>query len=122
MVTHPGSADHARWLAYTVLVGSQVVRAYANRSLREPISRLPANWFLLGAGVAVIAIRAIIPSVPVLADAFRATPLDASDWAVVAIIAPPMCRCGASDVVSGSRRRCGYDAGRSARPNRDAWP
>ncbi len=91
MVTHPGSAD----------------RAYANRSLREPISRLPANWFLLGAGVAVIAIRA--------------TPLDASDWAVVAIIAPPMCRCGASDVVSGSRRRCGYDAGRSARPNRDSW-
>lgn len=87
MATHPGSSDHARWLAYTVLVCSQAVRAYANRSVREPISRLPVNGFLLAAGIAVIAIQVVIPSVPILADAFRATPLDASDWAVVAIIA-----------------------------------
>jgi Ca2+-transporting ATPase len=87
MVAHPGGDDHARWLAYTVLVCGQAVRAYANRSIREPITRLPANWFLLAAGIAVIAIQAIIPAVPVLADAFRATPLDGSDWLVVAIIA-----------------------------------
>jgi Ca2+-transporting ATPase len=87
MVSHTGSADHARWLAYSVLVCSQAVRAYANRSVREPIWRLPVNWFLLAAGMAVIAIQAIIPSVPILAEAFRATPLDTSDWAVVAIIA-----------------------------------
>ncbi|MEX1170186.1 MAG: HAD-IC family P-type ATPase, partial [Chloroflexota bacterium] len=31
MVTHPGGDDHARWLAYTILVCSQAVRAYANR-------------------------------------------------------------------------------------------
>ena len=87
MVTHPGSADHARWLAYTVLVCSQAVRAYANRSVREPISRLPVNWFLLAAGSAVMVIQAVIPSVPVLADAFRATPLDLADWGIVATIA-----------------------------------
>ena len=66
---------------------SQAVRAYANRSIREPITRLPANWFLLAAGIAVIAIQALIPAVPVLADAFRATPLELSDWAIVAAIA-----------------------------------
>jgi Ca2+-transporting ATPase len=87
MVAHPGGGDHARWLAYTVLVCSQAVRAYANRSVREPVWRLPNNWFLLAAGIAVIAIQALIPSVPILADAFRATALDASDWVVVATIA-----------------------------------
>jgi hypothetical protein len=30
---------------------------------------------------------AAIPFVPLLAEAFHATPLDASDWAVVAVIA-----------------------------------
>ena len=87
MVAEPGGPSHARWLAYTVLVCSQAVRAYANRSVREPISRLPANWFLLAAGSIVVAIQVIIPAVPVLADAFRATSLSASEWAVVAIIA-----------------------------------
>ncbi len=87
MVTHPGDPDHTRWLAYTVLVCAQAIRAYANRSVREPIHRLPPNWFLLAAGIAVVAIQAAIPYVPVLAEAFRATPLDASDWALVALIA-----------------------------------
>jgi len=87
MISHPGSPDHERWLAYTILVCAQAVRAYANRSIREPIHRLLPNWFLLSAGLAVIAIQAIIPAVPVLAEAFRATPLDASDWLVVAAIA-----------------------------------
>jgi Ca2+-transporting ATPase len=87
MVTHPGSDDHTRWLAYTVLVCSQAVRAYANRSVREPIWRLPANWFLLAAGIAVVAIQAIIPAVPILSDAFRATGLDGSDWLLVGAIA-----------------------------------
>jgi magnesium-transporting ATPase (P-type) len=87
MVTHDGSADHARWLAYSVLVCAQAVRANANRSVREPIHRLGPNWFLLAAGAAVIAIQAAIPFVPLLAEAFRATPLDAPDWALVAVIA-----------------------------------
>jgi Ca2+-transporting ATPase len=87
MVAHPGTADHARWLAYSVLVCAQAVRAYANRSVREPIHRLRPNWFLLGAGIAVVAVQAAIPSVPVLADAFRASRLDAADWLVVAAIA-----------------------------------
>ena len=87
MVTDSGSADHARWLAYTVLVCAQAVRAYANRSVREPIHRLTTNWFLLAAGIAVVAIQVVIPSVPALSEAFRATPLDASDWLLVAGIA-----------------------------------
>ena len=87
MVTQPGSAEHTRWLAYTILVCAQAVRANANRSLRIPIHRLPPNWFLLAAGVAVIAVQVAIPHIPLLADAFRATPLDASDWVLVAVIA-----------------------------------
>ncbi len=87
MATHPGTAEHARWLAYTSLVCAQAVRANANRSLRTPVHRLPVNWFLVAAGATVIAIQALIPSVPLLAEAFHATPLDGSDWAVVAVIA-----------------------------------
>ena len=87
MATHPGTAEHARWLAYTSLVCAQAVRANANRSVREPIHRLPPNWFLLAMALGVIAIQAAIPYVPVLAEAFHATPLDLSDWAVVAVIA-----------------------------------
>jgi Ca2+-transporting ATPase len=87
MATHPGTAEHARWLAYTSLVCAQAVRANANRSLRTPVHQLPINWFLVAAGAAVIAIQALIPFVPLLAEAFHATPLDGSDWAVVAVIA-----------------------------------
>ena len=87
MATHPGTAEHARWLAYTSLVVAQAVRANANRSVREPIHRLPVNWFLLAAAIIVIVIQAIIPFVPFLATIFHATPLDLGDWAIVAVIA-----------------------------------
>ncbi len=87
MLTHGGGFAHAAWLAYTTLVVSQCVRAYWNRSVREPIHRLGRNGFLFGACVAAVAIQALIPYVPVLADAFRATQLDVSDWLLVAIVA-----------------------------------
>ena len=87
MVNHPGTPDHARWLAYTSLVCAQAVRANANRSVREPIHRLPMNWFLLAAAVVVVALQAAIPYVPFLAEAFHATPLDLADWLIVAVIA-----------------------------------
>jgi len=87
MVNQPGAPEHARWLAYTSLVCAQAVRANANRSVREPIHRLPANWFLLAAAVVVIALQAAIPYIPLLAEAFHATPLDLADWAIVAVVA-----------------------------------
>ena len=87
MVTHQGPPEHTRWLAYTILVCAQAVRAYANRSLRVPVHRLATNWFLLAAGLAVVGVQVLIPQVPILAEAFRATPLDASDWSIVAVIA-----------------------------------
>ena len=87
MLNHDGTPEHARWLAYTTLVCAQAVRAYANRSLRIPVHRLPMNGFLLFAAIATIAIQAAIPLVPPLAEAFRATPLDASDWLIVALVA-----------------------------------
>jgi Ca2+-transporting ATPase len=82
-----GPPDHARWLAFTILVCAQVVRAYANRSLRIPLHRLSPNWFLLAMGVVVVAIQVLIPHVPLLAEAFRATPLSPEDWLLVAVIA-----------------------------------
>ena len=79
--------DHARWVAFTALAVGQVVRAYANRSLLVPVHRLPINGFLGGAVLLVIAFQAAIPYVSQLASAFRATPLDGMDWALVAGVA-----------------------------------
>jgi Ca2+-transporting ATPase len=87
MVTHDGSEDHVRWLAYTALVVGQVVRAYANRSLRRPVVTLRPNGLLLAACLAVVAVQIVIPFVPALAEAFRATPLLLTDWAFVAAVA-----------------------------------
>ncbi len=87
MANHGGGFEHARWLAYTALVVSQAVRAYANRSIRGPVHRLQPNGFLAIACLAVIVVQATIPFVPALATAFHATPLDALDWALVAVIA-----------------------------------
>jgi Ca2+-transporting ATPase len=82
-----GSFEHAAWLAYTALVVGQCVRAYANRSVREPIHHLGRNGFLLGACVVAVAIQVLIPYLPPLAEAFRATPLGLTDWLLVAGIA-----------------------------------
>jgi P-type Ca2+ transporter type 2C len=87
MLTHGGGFEHAAWLAFTALVVSQCVRAYWNRSVREPIHRLGRNGLLLGACVIAVAIQALIPYVPPLADAFRATTLDLSDWLLIAVVA-----------------------------------
>ena len=87
MLGRGGDFEHAAWLAYTTLVVSQCVRAYANRSLRQPIHRLGRNGFLLGACLLAVAIQALIPYVPALAEAFHATPLDATEWLLVGLIA-----------------------------------
>ncbi|MBF8290729.1 MAG: ATPase [Chloroflexi bacterium] len=87
MLTHPGDMEHTRWLAYTALVSGQVVRAYANRSLRFPIWRLAANRVLLFGGLAIIGIQAAIPFIPGVSDAFRATPLDLEEWLLVGAVA-----------------------------------
>jgi magnesium-transporting ATPase (P-type) len=82
-----GGFEHDRWLAYTALVCAQCVRAYANRSLTTSLRRLGHNGFLLGACLVAVAIQVLIPLVPPLAEAFDALPLDARDWALVAVIA-----------------------------------
>jgi len=87
MAWHPGNADHVRWLAYTALVIGQVLRAYANRSLSQSVLRLRANGFLAAACLVAVAIQVAIPFLPPLADAFRASPLDAEEWAIVVLIA-----------------------------------
>jgi len=87
MLTSGGSFEHAAWLAYTALVIAQCVRAYANRSVREPIHRLGGNAFLLAACLIAAAVQALIPYVPPLAEAFHATPLGATDWLLVAVVA-----------------------------------
>jgi P-type Ca2+ transporter type 2C len=87
MIGHGGSLDDARWLAYTSLVCAQAVRAYANRSLRQPLHHLGLNAILLGACVFTVVVQVLIPFIPPLAEAFRATPLSALDWLLVALIA-----------------------------------
>ena len=87
MLTSDGGFTYAAWLAYTILVVSQCVRAYWNRSIRVPIHRLGTNGFLLGACLVAVTVQVLIPYVPALAEAFQATPLDASDWVLVAVVA-----------------------------------
>jgi Ca2+-transporting ATPase len=84
---HSPDFEHARWLAYTALVVGQVIRANANRSLAYPVLLRRPNPLLLAGGILCVAIQLIIPFVPALADAFQATPLDATDWLLVAAIA-----------------------------------
>ena len=87
MAWHQGGEDHARWVAFNTLVVAQVVRAYANRSLTLPYGALPRNTFLLTACLLVIVIQVLIPWIPGLSAAFRATPLDGLEWVLVAIVA-----------------------------------
>jgi Ca2+-transporting ATPase len=87
MERHSPDFEHARWLAYTALVVGQVVRANANRSLAYPVLLRRPNALLLAGGVLCVAIQVVIPFVPALSDAFHATPLDAFDWLLVAVVA-----------------------------------
>ncbi len=83
MLFGPIDPERARWMAYSVLVVGQAVRAYANRSLTLPVWRLPTNGFLLLAAIAAVAIQVAIPYLPAVASAFHAVPLDAGQWLVV---------------------------------------
>ena len=87
LATDPKGPEHGQWLAYTALVCAQAVRAYANRSLTQPLHRLSRNGVLLAAALITVAVQLAMPYVPALADAFRAQPLDALEWALVAVVA-----------------------------------
>jgi magnesium-transporting ATPase (P-type) len=87
MTNDPAGAEHAQWLAYTALVCGQLVRAWANRSLRTPVHRIGRNGLLLAMCLVAFAIQAAIPFLPGVSEAFRATPLGADDWAVIAVVA-----------------------------------
>jgi Ca2+-transporting ATPase len=87
MLTVDGGREHARWVAFTAVALGQVVRAYANRSLTVPIHRLPVNGFLAAAVVVVVVAQLGLPYVPPLADAFRASPLSATEWGLVTLVA-----------------------------------
>jgi magnesium-transporting ATPase (P-type) len=87
LVTDSKGPGHGQWLAYTALVCAQAVRAYANRSLTQPLGALSRNGVLLCAAIAVVLVQAAMPFVPALADAFRAQSLDLVDWTLVAIVA-----------------------------------
>ncbi|HYN63732.1 MAG TPA: cation transporting ATPase C-terminal domain-containing protein, partial [Candidatus Limnocylindrales bacterium] len=78
-----GDPEHARWLAYSVLVVGQVVRAYANRSLSLSVLRLKVNRLLAAACLLVVAIQLVIPFIPPLAEAFHASPLALWEWGLV---------------------------------------
>jgi Ca2+-transporting ATPase len=82
-----GGEVHARWLAFTALVVAQAVRANANRSLKIPSWSLLPNRFLAIAAVLVVTVQVLIPFLPPLADAFRATPLSPLEWALVLLVA-----------------------------------
>ncbi|HSO30022.1 MAG TPA: HAD-IC family P-type ATPase, partial [Candidatus Sulfomarinibacteraceae bacterium] len=87
MLSGGDDPEHTRWLAYTALVCGQVVRGYANRSLRIPVRRVAGNGPFLAGGLAVITIQVAIPFIPAVAGAFRASALDAVEWLLVAAIA-----------------------------------
>jgi Ca2+-transporting ATPase len=87
VLTTAGTPEHASWVAFTTLVVAQLIRANANRSLRQSLFRLSPNGLLLGMGLVWLVVQAAIPYVPPLAYAFQASPLSAVEWALVAAIA-----------------------------------
>jgi P-type Ca2+ transporter type 2C len=87
MQLDPGAPEHDRWLAYTSLVCGQVVRAYANRSLRIPVFRISTNGVLLAGAIGVVLIQVLIPVIPGVSAAFRASSLSVVEWLLVAGIA-----------------------------------
>ena len=103
LLFHPGTVDHARWMAFTTLVLAQVARAYANRSLGQSVLRLAPNRFLIAACLVAVAIQAAIPLIPQLSGVFRAVDLSAGEWllAVGVAVAPAL----VAQAVRGSRRR-----------------
>jgi Ca2+-transporting ATPase len=82
-----GDAAHAQWLAFTALVFAQSVRAYSNRSLLLPLGKLRPNGFLLAACLITVGVQTLVPFVPPLAEVFGASPLDRTEWILVAGIA-----------------------------------
>lgn len=102
MLTHEGDLAYRSWLAYTILVVSQSVRAYWNRSARWPIRSLSRNSVLLGACIAAVIIQLLIPVIPPLAELFRAQILSVGDWLIVAIIA--LAPAVTAELVRGFRR------------------
>ena len=109
--------EHARWLAFNTLVFGQLVRAYGNRSLDRPVLTLAANRLLLAACIVGGLVTAAIPYVPVLADAFRAVPLDGVDIALIVLIAARTGPRGRGDAgsptptLAGLKRSLGMPAG-----------
>ena len=87
LLVHPGTFEHARWVALTTLVVAQAVRAYANRSLRQPVVGLRMNGFLAAVCLIVIVAQAAIPFIPPLAEAFRASPLSPTEWSIAGLVA-----------------------------------
>ena len=89
MVTHPGTPEHARWLAYTD------PRLRPGRAgLRQPQpdeSRSTAcgrtRFLLLAALSSSSPSRWRSRTCQPLAEAFHATPLEPDDWAIVAVVA-----------------------------------
>ena len=103
LATHPGGFEHARWIAFNALVLGQVVRAYANRSLTQPLLNLRRNTVLLVACSVAAVAQLAIPYVPALAEAFRATTLDGTDLALVAVVA--LAPAVVAEIVRGLTRR-----------------
>lgn len=79
--------NHARWVAFTSLVAAQSIRAYSNRSLLTPVTRLPANVFLSTVCLITILVQIVIPFVPPLSEAFRASLLSPWEWVLVTGVA-----------------------------------
>jgi Ca2+-transporting ATPase len=90
MLSAGGGLEHQRWVAFTTLVLAQAVRANANRSLGKNTWTLIPNRFLATAAILVVTVQVLIPFVPPLADAFRASPLAPGEWllALAVAIAP----------------------------------
>jgi Ca2+-transporting ATPase len=102
LLAHGGELAYRAWLAYTILVVSQCVRAYWNRSARWPIHSLRHNGVLLGACLTAGAVQLLIPMVPALAELFRAQSITPADWLLVAVVA--LLPAAVAEVIRSTRR------------------
>ncbi|MBD3186522.1 calcium-translocating P-type ATPase, SERCA-type [Candidatus Bathyarchaeota archaeon] len=82
---------HARTLAFSSLVVSEMMNAFNCRS--ETISvfrkKLSDNWFLMGAILVTFMLNLVVIYVPFMSNVFKITGLDLKDWGWIFLIASP---------------------------------
>ena len=87
MLNHDGGFDHAAWLAYTASSSASASARTGTGASGSPSTGSAATGSCWAPACWRSRSRRSSRTIPLLAETFRATPLEPSDWAIVAVVA-----------------------------------